>query len=119
MELKRLDALILAAVAALSLLPLLFMLPGGAKTEVEVRCHGEVVYRGSLDTDTLLRTPDGKNLIRVENGEAYMQCADCPDESCVEQGRVTAMRPVVCLPNEVVIRLIPEEKEEAFDVISG
>lgn len=43
------------------------------------------------------------NVLVIQDGEAYMQSADCPDKLCVRQRAVRrAGESIVCLPNRVV-----------------
>lgn len=98
---KLLDVVITIAVVSAALLSLLFI-PRSADMVV-VLWHGEEIHRGSLGTYAIIVTPDGNNTIYVRNGVAYMYSADCPDGSCVRMGRATPSKPVVCLPNEVII----------------
>ena len=54
---------------------------------------------------------DAENIIRIENGEAWMEHANCPHGECMRQGRLSAetvrTRPlgtwIVCAPHKVYI----------------
>ena len=60
----------------------------------------------------------GNNVILVEKGQISMIDADCPDELCIKQGAISdSARPIVCLPNNVVIKLTNDEND--IDAISG
>ena len=38
--------------------------------------------------------------------------ADCPDEICIKQGAIEdSARPIVCLPNNIVIKLTNDESD--------
>ena len=110
-----LDLVIIAAVVLVSLLPLLFLPKADPETAdtVVVTWHGEVIYRGSLDQDAEITTPDGHNTIVVKNGEARMEHADCADARCVRSGAATPARPVVCLPNRVVVTVTGSEEADS------
>ncbi len=57
---------------------------------------------------------DGTNIIVIENGEAYMKSATCPDKLCVLQGKIGEKGgSIVCLPNKVVV-----ESKGKFDAVS-
>lgn len=69
-----------------------------------------------------IHQPDGaENVLLVEADGFCMQCATCPDQLCVKQGKVTADNApsralgasVVCLPNRVVCTLITDEAPAA------
>jgi len=111
---KKWDIPLIVAVALLSLLPLLLLSPKG-ETVVTVTQHGEVLYEGALDTDALIVTPDGNNTIEIQNGQAHMQAAHCPDGLCLH-GTASPLRPIACLPNGVLVTV--SEREEAFDAIT-
>lgn len=56
----------------------------------------------------------GKNILTIENGEAYMSWADCPDKLCIHQGKITnGAKSIVCLPNRVVVTLSTESQLDA------
>ncbi len=50
--------------------------------------------------------PAGGNTILVEPGRVRVSHAGCPDQVCVEQGWIdSGALPIICLPNELVIRI--------------
>lgn len=54
----------------------------------------------------------GGNVILVEKGKISMAEADCPDEICIKQGAIEdSARPIVCLPNNIVIKLTNDESD--------
>jgi len=60
----------------------------------------------------------GSNVILVQKGQISMADADCPDGLCIKQGAITGdVRPIVCLPNNVVVKLTNDEND--VDAISG
>lgn len=101
MKLKLGDVLIITIAALLSLGALLLFDKGG--DTVTVTQAGAVIYTGRLGHDAVITTEDGSNTVCIENGRAYMQHADCPDGLCIGMGAAEAGRPVVCLPNKVVV----------------
>lgn len=110
-----LDLVMIAAVVVVSLFPLLFLPKANAKAldTVIVTWHGEVIYRGSLDTDAEITTPDGLNTVVIKNGEARMEHAECADERCVRSGAATPAKPIVCLPNRVVVTVTGSEEADS------
>ncbi len=107
---KRLDIIVIALVAALSLLPLAFI-TRQANGRVRVTQHNEILYEGPLGTDA--RVCAEGCMVTVEGGRAFVSEADCPDGLCLKSGFATSLHPVVCLPNELVVAIIPSE--EALD----
>jgi hypothetical protein len=109
---KKGDIVIIALVLALSLGVFLF-LPRGGDTVV-ITQNGKEIYRGSIYTDKQVLIPDA-GIARIEIGKVYMQEADCPDKVCVKMGYASAARPVVCIPNGVVINI---EGESDIDAVT-
>ncbi len=89
---------------------------------IRVTVSGETVGEYSLDTDREIPIEIGgevTNVLVIEDGKADMIRADCPDQTCVKTGPVSALREtIVCLPNQVVVEVISSEEEAAFDVIA-
>ena len=58
------------------------------------------------------------NTVVIENGEAYMADADCPDQLCMHQGAIKRDgQTIICLPHRLVVEVVGGEKEE-YDSIS-
>ena len=58
------------------------------------------------------------NIIFVENGQISVIEADCPDKLCIKQGAISeGARPIVCLPNNIVIKLTDDEND--VDITQG
>ena len=68
---------------------------------------GKELYRLDLsrEKDRLIETEyEGrKNVIEIKDGNISMKSADCPDHICIKTGRLAYGRPIVCLPNRLVI----------------
>lgn len=61
----------------------------------------------------------GYNRIVIENGEVFMQEADCPDQYCVEHKAISKTNEtIVCLPHKLVVELHVQNREEGFDSIA-
>ncbi len=93
-----------------------------AGTRVLIEVNGEEYSSIALseDREIEIKNPEGKvtNLLRIENGEAYMVSADCPDHLCMKQGRISHTgEALVCLPNRVVVTVEGDE-ESAFDSVA-
>ena len=97
---KKGDLILIFMVLLLSL-GTVFFIPKGGDTVV-IRQNGTEIYRGSLRTDKEIIIPDA-GIVRIEDGKAFMAEADCPDKTCINMGIASAARPVVCIPNSVVI----------------
>lgn len=63
---------------------------------------------------TLEATAGGSNTIEVSPGGIAITQADCPDQICVRQGRITdSLLPITCLPHRLVIELKPMDTSAA------
>ena len=92
----------------------------GAVAEISI--DGETVETLDLNAVTApytLKVGEG-NTVLVERGAISMYSANCPDQLCVKQGKITGgVYPIVCLPNRVAIKIISESAEEPDVVIGG
>ena len=116
---KKGDVLLIALVAAPSLLPLPLLLPNtdASQARVTVAQRGVVLYEGPLSTDATVATPDGGNVVEIRDGRAYMKSADCPDGLCLH-GTAQPGMPLVCLPNGVTVTITGDEEAESYDGIT-
>jgi len=84
----------------------------GSQAVITVDGHEEV--RLPLDKDSVYTVEnEGRlNIIRIENGEVFMEHASCPDGHCTAQGRVSRTGEViVCLPNRVTVTVAGDSQE--------
>ena len=91
-----------------------FFIPRKGRT-VTVTVDGKTVFTGTLDTDAVFVTPDGHNEITISDGRVYMSRADCPDKICLHMGYATPSRPIVCLPNGVIVTVTDSGKTDPDD----
>ncbi len=71
---------------------------------VLVRVDGEEVGRYSLSQDGEYELNGGTNVLRIEQGQAYLISANCPDRLCVKQGRISKRgETITCLPNRLTV----------------
>ena len=75
---------------------------------VEIVQNNEVLYRFDLaqSEDRVIEVEqEGRiNTIEVKDHQIHMLAAECPDETCVRMGWLDSAAPIVCLPNQLVIR---------------
>lgn len=84
--------------------------------QVVIKVDGEVYGRYFLDEDQVIEVQEGDfyNRVRIEDGKAYMEEADCPDGYCEEQGKINnRTQTIVCLPHKLVVEI--EEVENSDD----
>lgn len=111
------------AFAALAVVVCLLMRPETeALDRFVIRCgNGQSIEVPAWETRTIVirdgrivekaTGESGENVIRIENGEAWMEYANCPHGECMRQGRLSAesvrTRPlgtwIVCAPHKVYI----------------
>lgn len=79
---------------------------------VRVSVDGEAVAEYSLSKDGEYEINGGTNILVIENKNAYMKYASCPDGLCKNQGKIhlTGER-IVCLPNRVFVEVFGTEDE--------
>ena len=96
-----------------------FHLKYGAIAQVSV--DGEVVLTVDLNAVTApytLAAGEG-NTVLIEPGAISMESATCPDQLCVNQGKITGgVYPIVCLPNRVTVKIVSDRAGDP-DVIAG
>lgn len=52
------------------------------------------------------------NIIEADNGQVHIREANCPDQICVRSGWIQfAPQQIVCLPFQVVVKLVSSEAE--------
>ena len=116
-RMKKWDFALIALVAVLSLLPLVFLGRAGSGARVVVSQNGQTLYTGALDEDAVFATPDGGNTIEIRDGRVRMRAASCPDGLCLH-GAATPLKPIVCLPNGVTVAIIGGGEDEPLDAIT-
>lgn len=107
---KKGDILVIAIVLILSFGVFLFI-PRGGDTVV-ITQNGNEIYRGSIHTDKEIVILEA-GIARIENGRVFMQEADCPDKTCINMGYASAAKPVVCIPNGIIISIEGESEIDA------
>ncbi len=124
---KRYDLLLLAALVLVGLGLTAFVLLSRMNSAsdgltVTIRQDNEVVATLPLDEDATyaVQGEDGgtTNLVVIEDGTVHMEEADCPDQLCVKQGKISyAGDSLICLPNRVVVEISGED-EQALDAVA-
>lgn len=77
---------------------------------VLVRVEGKEVARYSLQIDGEYQLNGGTNVLKIQDGKAYLIYADCPDHLCINQGKVSQNgQTITCLPNRVTITVVSND----------
>lgn len=91
---------------------------GGAVMLIQ---DGKEVQSFSLNDEVeyLIETEDDSyNLLVIRGGKAFMKEASCPDQICVNHRPVSNVgETIVCLPNEVVIKVIEKNSQSEIDMV--
>ena len=106
---RRNDLLLLTGcLLAALLLGGLWLLLRRAGGVVIVEQNGRETARYALSEDRTVRIEGaaGYNLLVIENGEAWIMEADCPNRLCVQTGRIRyGGQSIVCLPHRLAVRI--------------
>ncbi|SHI34094.1 NusG domain II-containing protein [Parasporobacterium paucivorans] len=120
---KKNDIILLATILAVSFVAFILfniLLPQqGAYVEIVVK--GEVVKSLPLDENTqyMIVSEKGYNVLDINNREAKITDASCPDKLCMHQKSIKSSdESLICLPNEVVVRVVGETDASELDGIA-
>ena len=105
---KKRDLILIGVILAIALSALgimqLFKKPGAY---VCVKIDGVEVATYSLSVDGEYPLNGGTNVLKIENGEAWMIEADCPTRGqtrCTAQGKISkTTESITCEPNKLVV----------------
>lgn len=85
---------------------------------VVVKVDGIEVAKYDLDKDGEYELNGGTNILRIEDGKAYLIEANCPDHLCVKQGKVDKTgETITCLPNKLTVTVYGAADSEV-DLVS-
>ena len=108
------DAILVCTLLLVSLSAFLIMNAlkrDGAYARVTV--DGEEVMRCSLSEDREYSLNGGTNILVIENGQARVVYASCPDGLCINQGEISMSgERIVCLPNRVMVEIVGADGAE-------
>lgn len=115
---KKRDMILIASILAIALVLLLVVqLTREEGAYVLVRVDGQETSRFSLSENGTYELNGGTNILRIENGVAYLTDANCPDQLCVHQGKISMTGQVItCLPNKLTVSVYGTE--ESVDLVS-
>ena len=93
-----------------------------AGAQVVIDWQGETVETLPLTEDHTLRyeRDDGQyNTIIIENGVVRVSEASCPDQICVRHKPTNQTAdPIVCLPNDLVVKVVTPREQSQLDGVS-
>ena len=81
--------------------------------------NGKIEGVYSLADDQEIVLNNGSNVLKIKNGEADMNRADCPDQLCVKQKAVSKNKEsIICLPNKIVVE-VDSHQNSQYDAVSN
>lgn len=96
-------------IAALLLFLVMYLTRGEEGNQIQITVDGNVYGTYSLAKDQVIevKEKDFYNRIRIQDGKAYMEEANCPDGYCEEQGKISGRtQTIVCLPHKLVVEVL-------------
>ena len=97
----------IALILAIILAVFAFSKTEGAFAVVTVNGRQSAVYPLDEDLEVKLTNGDGYNILVIENGDAYIKEAACPDKLCVNQHKIRYNgETLVCLPNKTTVKVV-------------
>lgn len=81
---------------------------------VEVSVDGVVSQEIDLSKDgtyVIQGYNNGSNTLIIEDGQAWISDATCPDKVCIHQGKINRSgEMIVCLPNLMIAKIVGDEE---------
>ncbi len=107
----------LLLISLVSLLAIFFFREQGDL--IEIKIDGNVVAEYSLYENGEYSLNGGSNILVIENGEAYLSYADCPDKTCVKTGKISySGQSIICLPNRLTVTVRSHSAQNGVDIVS-
>lgn len=104
--------LITAALATAAVFLLCINVFSGVGEYAVVEVNSEIVAQLPLAENMVYDIETGNgvtNTLRIENGEAKMLSADCPDKICVNHKSISKNNEsIICLPNKVIVTIVSD-----------
>ena len=105
-------------VIALAMLLVMQLTRGEEGNQIQITLNGKIYGTYSLSKDQTIEVKDGDfyNRIRIEDGKAYMEEANCPDGYCEVQGKISEhTQTIVCLPHKLVVEVLENENDQGLE----
>ena len=105
---KLIRDLVLAGSLLLAAVILLLMINGSRESGgvAVVRVDGVETERLPLSVNGTFPLNGGSNILIIQDGQAWMSEANCPDLICVRQGKIHYTGQVItCLPNRLTVTI--------------
>lgn len=111
---KKKDVILMGGilVIALALFLVMHLTRNETGNQIQITVDGTVYGTYSLAKDQVIEVEENDfyNRIRIQDGEAYMEEANCPDGYCEEQGKISGRtQTIICLPHKLVVEVLDED----------
>ena len=96
-------------IAALLLFLVMHLTRGEEGNQIQITVDGTVYGTYSLAKDQVIEVKENDfyNRIRIQDGKAYMEEANCPDGYCEEEGKISGRtQSMVCMPHKLVVEVL-------------
>ena len=71
------------------------------------------IYQLNQEQEIEIKTENGRNILRIQDGKAKMTEADCPDGLCIRQREIDKIgESIICLPHRIVVEVIGDAQED-------
>lgn len=114
---KKRDLLLIAVILAIAciLFVVFRIIYSEPPVQVEISVDGTLISTLNLNQDMELDIEGfngGTNHLVIQDGQATMTDATCPDKVCVRTGQIhNTGQSIVCLPNRVIVMVIGSSPE--------
>jgi len=116
---KKGDIVLIIALLIVSAALFIVFTNGEEGATAVVAVNGQEVERYPLADDGVFPLNGGTNILVIENGEAYLEDANCPDKLCVRMGKISKTgQCITCLPNKLTVT-IEGAGEAEVDLMAG
>lgn len=113
--------LIIGIVLVISVISLIYFCTRKEGSYAVIIKNGVQTAKYSLNDDLTVPIKNGNtvtNVLVIKDGEADITEAICPDQICVEHSAVSKVgETIVCLPEELVIKIIASNSKDAPDMV--
>jgi hypothetical protein len=116
LKIRKADILLIGSIIAFGcILALVILLTQHKGNIVQVRLDGTIIENFQMIdnlTYEINGVNGGTNLLIIQDGEAWIEEANCPDGLCKNMGKISQVgQSIICLPNKVVVEILDNEGE--------
>ncbi len=85
-------------------------LKSGNKAVITVNGEKVSVLKLNEERNETIKTENGVNTVKIKDGKASVEDADCPDKICVNHRPISKVgETIICLPHKLVVEIAEEE----------